>query len=222
MAGSALLPVLLLMFLFSALALGASVVVRAELAIADRFRQSAEAFHAAEAAMELAISELRPMRTWVPVLEGAGRSAYSSGAFAGSQEVPGGGTIALCCGAASVAGRLSAETAVARRPARRRVEWRPFLWAPFNALVPQDPPSRLFVVIFIGEDDEEAGVAGSGDANETIVVRGEAVDPAGLRRSVEAVIGRRSIAPPEAGAGAPPGSPGAPPVVGIVSWREVR
>ena len=221
MAGSALLPVVLLMFLLSALALGASVVVRTELAIADRFEQSARALHAAEAALEVALTDLRAMASWVPAVTGGSRSAFSQGAFAGSRPVPGGGSVSLCCDAGSLAGRLEAETSLSSVPARAQIRWRPFLWAPFDALVPQQPPSRLFVVAFIGEDEDEAGLEGSTDANETVVVRAEAVDPGGLRRSVEAVIARL---PPSGPPGAPGGAGGgAPPrPIGVLSWREVR
>ena len=57
--GSALLPVTLVLFLFSAIAVGAALVVRVELTVADRFRESAEALYAAEAALEVAVAELK-------------------------------------------------------------------------------------------------------------------------------------------------------------------
>jgi hypothetical protein len=219
--GGALLPVLLLMFLFSAIALGAAVVVRSETLVSERFRQSAQALHAADAALDIVTAELRVMTTWVPVLAGGRRSAYAEGAFAGTRSVPAGGVVSLCCGPASTFGRLKAETAVSPLPARRRVVWQPFLWSSFDALVPHDEPTRLFVVAFVGEDEEEAGVEGSGDANGTIVVRVEAIDPGGLRRSIEAVVGRRPGGPPEEG---PAGTGRVPPdpVIGVLTWREVR
>ena len=49
-AGSALLPVMLLMFLFSAIAIGMVVVVRVETTVAARFVQATQALHAADAA----------------------------------------------------------------------------------------------------------------------------------------------------------------------------
>jgi hypothetical protein len=155
------------------------------------------------------------------VLNGGRRSVYSEGVFGGSRKVTGGGTVLLCCGASSVSGRLTSETTASALPARRLVAWQPFLWAQFNSLVPQEPRSRLFVVAFVGEDEEEAGVPGSADENETLVVRAEAVDPGGTRRSVEALIARRPADEPEGGKPGEAGPPGGP-VLAVMRWREVR
>jgi hypothetical protein len=129
--------------------------------------------------------------------------------------------VSLCCGAGSLAGRLEADTSLSSVPARAHIRWQPFLWAPFDSLVPPQPPSRLFVVAFVGEEQDEAGLEGSADANETVVVWAEAVDPGGLRRSVEAVVARRiPSGPPGSPGGAGAGAPVWP--IGILSWREVR
>jgi hypothetical protein len=110
-----------------------------------------------------------------------------------------------------VAGRLAAETAGSPLPSRRAVVWRPFLWLPFDDVAPQEPASRLYVVVFVGEDDEDAG-GGAVESNGRILVRSEAVDPGGLRRSVEALIAR----PVQSGE-----EDGAPRhAVAVLSWRE--
>ena len=219
-AGSALLPVLLLMFLFTAIALGAAAVVRIEVIVAERYRQSAEAMHAADGAIDVAVSELRNIAEWTPVLNGARRSVHSQGGFGGLRTVPGGGSISLCCAADSVSGRLAAETALSASPARRLVAWQPFLWATFDSLVPRNPPSRLFVVVFVGEDEEEVGLDGNRDANETVLVRAEAVDPGGIRRVIEALVARRpvEVVAPEA----PVPGPLLRPVIGVLRWQEAR
>jgi hypothetical protein len=211
--GTALLVVLLLIFLVSAIVFSASTLVRVDLLIADRFRASAQALYAAESGISLALSELRREPTWSPVVSGLRQSPLSTGPFAGTTSVPGGGSIDLCCGNASVEGRLSAETSGSSFPARRAVVWRPFLWLPFDTIAKQMPPSRLYLVVFVAEDEEEAG-GGSVESNGRILVRSEAVDPTGLRRSVEALIGRPSFPPG--------GKGGVPDVVEILSWREVR
>ena len=87
-AGSALLPVMLLMFLFSAIAIGMAVVVRIEISVAMRFVQATQALHAADAAVALALSELRAMGDWTPVLTGAVQSVRSDGIFAGRKISP--------------------------------------------------------------------------------------------------------------------------------------
>lgn len=218
--GSALLPVLLLMFLFTAIALGAAVVVRMEVVVAERYRQATEALHAAEAAIDVVTAELRGMPAWTMVLSGARRSGYASGPFSGSRGVPGGGTIALCCGPGSVSARLNAETALSPLPARRAIAWQPFLWTAFDTLVPKDPPSRLFVIAFVGNDEAEMGAE---DENDMLLVRAEAIDPSGARRTIEAMLARRPAGESEPeGPGPGPVRPPGPPIVGILQWHEVR
>lgn len=210
--GSALLPVMLLMFLFSAIAIGMVVVVRVETMVAMRFVQATQALHAADAAVALALSELRTMSDWTPVLAGAVQSARSDGAFAGRKVLSGAGSIVVCCGSSSVSGRLEAESALAGAVARRTLQWRPFLWSPLVALLPGSPLSSLYVVVFVEDDEDEDDGNGSADVNGRVVVRAEAIQPDGLRRAVEALIERE------------PGDPlrGLAPAVRLLRWREVR
>ena len=211
-AGSALLPVMLLMFLFSAIAIGMVVVVRIEISVAMRFVQATQALHAADAAVALSLSELRTMGDWTPVLAGAVQSARSDGIFGGRKDLPGGGSIAICCGSSSVAGRLAAESALSGAVPRRTLPWRPFLWAPLAQVLPGSPLNRLYLVVFVEDDEGEDDGNGSADMNGRVVVRAEVVQPDGLRRAVEALIERE------------PGDPlrGLAPAVRLLRWREVR
>ena len=210
--GSALLPVMLLMFLFSAIAIGMVVVVRIETLVATRFVQATQALYAAEAAVAVAVSELRTLGDWTPVLAGTAQSALSDGAFGGRKALPGGGSILVCCGPASVSGRLAREVPLAGAVARRALQWRPYLWSPLPTLLPGAPPIPLYVVVFIEDDEDEGDGNPSADVNRRVVVRAEAVQPDGLRRAVEALIERD------------PGDPlrGLAPAVRLLRWREVR
>lgn len=229
--GSALLPVLLLMLLFSAVALGLSIVIRVEIAVADRFVQSAESLYAAEAGLGAALAELRVLTDWSPVLGGMHRSPLSEGAFSGSKAVPRGGEVMICCTPQSAAGRLAADTAASPLPARRAVQWQPFLWATLQALAPADPPSRFFLVVWVADDETDGDADTRIDANGVVIVRAEALAPGGLRRMVEAYVARAS-SDTEA-AGKEPDEeepeddlagelPGGPPGLRILAWREVR
>jgi hypothetical protein len=207
------------MFLLSAIAIGAATVVRVEILVADRYRQSAEAFFAADAALQSTLAELRTIADWTPVVAGTVASSLSDGAFTGSKGIPGSGAVEVCCGPQSAAGRLAAETTLAPVPARRSVAWRPFLWTTMNALAPRNPPSRVYVVAWVANDERDP--AGSvGDTNHTVIIRAEAIEAAGYRRSVEALVARQ---PPGT---APPPTPAEEAArlmaVGILRWREVR
>jgi hypothetical protein len=203
------------MFLFSAIAIAIVAVVQIETAVAARAVQSAQALYAADAAVAVTMSEMRLLSDWTPVLSGAAHSALSDGAFAGTKTVPGGGSVSVCCGPSSVSGRLARESAISAAVARRALPWRPYLWSPFAVLAPRTPPSRVYVAVFVQDDDDgedEDDGDGSADVNGRVVVRAEAVQPDGLRRSVEALIARE------------PGDPlrGLAPAVRLLRWREVR
>lgn len=215
--GTALLSVTLLMFLFSAIAFGAALVVRVEVRIAERFRQSAEALYAAQAGLEVAIGELGRLADWTPVVTGVQSSRFSQGAFAGAKAVPGGGAVDVCCGPQSLANRVTVEARMARTPTRQALEWRPFLWTTFDALVSPEVPGRLFVVVFVANDEEDAGGGGNADTNGAVLLRAEAVDPGGLRRAIECLIARSGTTDEEEESAERLARP-----IGILTWREVR
>ena len=218
-SGSALLSVLLLMFLFSAIAFGAVLVIRVEITISDRYRQAGQALYAADAGLAITGAELRALSSWTPVLSGLQPSALSEGAFTGPRNLPGGGSVILCCGAGSVSDRLATATRVSPLPARRAVQWRPFLWAPFGSLAPEDPALPVFLVVWVADDEEDGDGVATVDANGVVLVRAEAVGRGGLSRTVEAFVARRpdSAQPPESGFVA-----ATPPAIGLLRWREVR
>jgi hypothetical protein len=203
---------MLLMFLFSAIAIGMVAVVRVETFVAIRFVRATQALHAADAGVALVLAELRTMGDWTPVLAGAAQSVRADGSFGGRKVLPGGGSIALCCGSSSVAGRLSAESAVTGAIARRTLPWRPFLWSPLSALLPGPAPGSLYLVVFVQDDEDEEDGDGSVDVNGRVVVRAEAVQPDGLRRAVEALVERQPADPLR----------GLAPAVRLLRWREVR
>jgi hypothetical protein len=209
--GTALLPVMLLMFLFSAIAIAMVVVVRVETTVAARFAEAVPALYAADAALAVAVSELRELVDWSPVLAGAAQSAAADGLFTGPKAVPGGGSVDVCCGRASAAERLTRETALSAAIARRALPWRPFLWTPLARLLPRSPLTRLYVIVFVQDDEEDGDGDPGADANGRVVVRAEAIQPGGLRRSVEALIARE-------------GEPlrGLAPAIRLLRWREVR
>lgn len=220
-SGSALLTVVLVMFLFAAVALTASIVARVEILVADQYRHSSSAFFGADAGLEVVIAELRTLPDWTPVVNGTRQSAQSQGAFSGQKPVPGGGSVFVCCGPGSAAARLASDTALSPLPARQALEWRPFLWTALDALAPRDPASRLFLVVWVANDEGDRVGGGAADTNETVLVRSEALQPGGVRRIVEGLVGRH---PPTGGlySGGPVTEEERLMRVGLLRWREVR
>ena len=210
--GSVLMPVSLLLLLFSGVALGMSLVVRLELLVGDRFVQSAQALLAADAGLALASSEMRGLASWTPVLSGTAVSARSEGGVTGAKAVVGGGTVLVCCGRTSLLERLTAESAVSPVPARRAAPWRPYLWTSFGTVAAHSVRSRLFLVVFVQDDEEDGDGEGGADSNGRVIVRAEAAHADGYRRAVEAVLARVPADP----------ATGAAQAVRLLQWREVR
>jgi hypothetical protein len=209
--GSALLIVLTLTFLFSAIMIGAATVVTIETTVTGRYKDGIEALYIADAGLAVVLAELRGLPDWTPVLGGALSSSRSQGMFTGSASLAG-GTVFLCCGARSVFARLANESASSAVPARRTLGWHPYLWSSWNALAGQPGAGQFFLIVLI-QDDEQDGDRDQGtDLNGVVVARSEAVRPDGLRRSVEALVAR------EAG---DPGH-GIPVSVRVLRWGEVR
>ncbi|MGH9309423.1 MAG: hypothetical protein ACRD1U_08625 [Vicinamibacterales bacterium] len=219
-AGSAVLTVILVMVLFSAVAITAAVVVRVEILVADHYKDSVAALFAADAGLDAAVAELRTLPDWTIVVSGMRQSAHAQGPFAGRKAVPGGGSVLVCCGTDSASARLATDTALSPLPARRAVQWRPFLWTAIDALAPRDPASRYFVVVWVANDEGDRAGGASNDTNETVLIRSEAIEPRGARRIVEALLGRHPLA-----GGLYSGSVTEEERrmrVGILRWREVR
>jgi len=207
--GTALLIVLTLTFLFSALTIGAAIVVGVETTITSRYRDGTEALYIADGGLAVVLAELRTLPDWSPILQGALHSTASQGSFTGSASVAG-GTVFLCCGGRSAFERLARESAAGAVPARRTLTWHPYLWSPWNALAGQ--PGRVFVLSFVQDDEDDGDADEATDLNGVVVVRSEAIRPDGLRRVVEALVARE------------PGDPdhGIPAAVRVLRWREVR
>ena len=209
--GTALLIVLTLTFLFSALTIGAAIVVGVETTITGRYRDGTEALFIADGGLAVVLAELRTLPDWSPILQGALHSTASQGSFTGSASVAG-GTVFLCCGGRSAFERLARESAAGAVPARRTLTWHPYLWSPWSALAGQPGPGRVFVLSFVQDDEDDGDADEATDLNGVVVVRSEAIRPDGLRRVVEALVARE------------PGDPdhGIPAAVRVLRWREVR
>jgi hypothetical protein len=210
-AGSALLIVLTLTFLFSALMIGTSTVVGVEMTVTGRYRDGIEALYIAEGGLAVVLAELRGLPDWSPLLGGALPSSASQGPLPGSASVAG-GTVFLCCGGRSVVERLARESASSAVPARRTLTWRPYLWSSWNSLVGEPGAGQFFLIALLQDDEEDGDQDEATDLNGVVVVRSEAIRPDGLRRAVEALVARE------------PGDPGhgIPASVRVFRWREVR
>jgi PilX N-terminal len=217
--GVALIVVLLVTMLLSALGLSLTMVTSTERRVADSYLGGGEAFYAADAALELAAQELSRILDWSQVLDGSVTSTFIDSQVA-SQGWPGGqaqtsreATALVSCRRTScTAAELDARTS--ERPwGSNNPRWQLFAYGPVRDLSPSGTiDSSGFVAVWVGDDpsendskplvdgDDEAG-PNPGRGLLTVLVH--AYGPAS-RRVIEATVAK-------AGSG-----------VRVISWREVR
>ena len=234
----ALMAILLVMALGTALALGASV----ESTIARNFLNSSGALYAADAGLERTVGDLKAITDWNAVLSGTASSAFADGAPAGTRTLSDGRLINLAeivslanCRQASPCSSAAMDASTADRPwGSNNPRWQPFAWGPLSGLLPADdvePP--FYVVVMVGDDPSENDgdplVDGaspcppedSGSCNpgtDRLAVRAEAFGPFGAHEILEVTIARRGAGerPPDYNGGGDQAD------VRILSWRELR
>ena len=86
--GAALIFALLAMTILMALGAALVVITSTETIVAGNFRDSRQAFYAAEAAAELAVAELRTRPNWIEFVEGTERSGFVDGEPGGLRALP--------------------------------------------------------------------------------------------------------------------------------------
>lgn len=86
----ALVMTLMTMMLLAALGSALAMLAGMEARISGSYRAGAEALYAADAAVELAVEELRSLPDWVPVLDGRVTSGLVSGAAIGTHQTAAG------------------------------------------------------------------------------------------------------------------------------------
>ena len=184
--GIALVQVLLLLVLLSAAAGGAALLARVEVLTAQHQRGERDAAYAAEAMLAATLHELDVRPDWNAALAGAAPAGFADGPPAGLKQIPGGGTVDLCCGAGSLTARARADTGE---------PWVPLAWQSLRGLlnVPEAPP--YYLVAWIQDDGEEVDGDPGADTNDRVMIRAEAVTPLGSRKAIEALAERAPLDP---------------------------
>jgi hypothetical protein len=202
--GIALLQVVLLMTLVTTAAAGAALLARVEVLLAYSHQSERDAAYAAQAILAATLQELDRAPDWDAVLAGAALASFADGPAAGSKRIPGGGTIEVCCGAASMTLRARSEDGIA---------WQPFGWCSLSGLLDLADAPRYYLAAWVVDDYEDSDGNIATDANDRLMVRAEAATPLGVRRALEVLIERAAL---DAATGTR--APG----MRILSWLEVR
>jgi Tfp pilus assembly protein PilX len=224
--GVALILTLLALVLLSALGTLLTLGTSLEATIAGNYRETHEAFYAAEAGLERAMDSLAAMPEWSPAIDGSVQSSFVDGVPAGPRTMPAGGTIDLTevgnlanCRKATVCTASEMNLSTADRPwGPNNPRWTPFAYGSLRDLLPAGESDSLYYVLVMAADDpsetdndplrDEIDPAGAGAG--VVLLRAEAFGPRGAHRRVEATIARGEAL----GSGRF--------AVGVLSWRHVR
>lgn len=217
--GIALIVAMLLMVLLSALGLSLTMVTTTEARVAHSYSSGSESFYAADAALELAVSELAQQPDWNLVLDGSVSSSFVDPAAA-SRPWPGGRgrTIAEATALVTCARTTCSTTDMDARSAGRpwgpnNPRWRLFAYGPLSAMSRSGAvDSAEYVAVWVGDDPQENDDNPMVDGDEsrgtnpgrgvlTLLVHAYGISTV---RMVEATVARAANG------------------VRVVSWRESR
>jgi hypothetical protein len=201
--GTALIIALMSMMLLTALGAAVVMVTNTETMIANNHRSSQEAIYAADAAVERVVQDLLMVPRWNDVLAGTLQSSFIDGGMSTSKTLPGGGTIALCCGTNSATAQLQADTDSLNLWGGNDPQWRLFAWGPMSELLPDaNLDSPYYLAVWVADDPADAPPGAQGeigtvpdnnpalDANGVLTLHAEAIGPTGARKVVEVTVAR--------------------------------
>jgi hypothetical protein len=209
--GAALFLAMVLVVLLSAVAAVAMLAGQSETLLAANFRQGHEALYVADGALQRAVRDLTDLPDWTAILSGVATSSFADGPATGSKPLPGGGTVVLCCSAASITASLQARGNAGGDWGANTPEWRIYAWGPADAWLSADKiHSPFYAAVWVADDVGDGDGNPAADSNAMVKVMALGIGPRGARRAVQATVERVAVAP------------GLPPRVRMVSWSESR
>ena len=218
--GIALIVVLLVTTVLSALGLALTLMTSTETTIAAGYARSAETFYAADAGIEATLRELSMVADWTAVLEGSAESTFVDGSpgpralGTGAHLDLGVETGLLNCGHAGCSADEMIATTDDRPWGLNNPVWRLYAHGPIAALgAPGSVDSRAYVAVWVSDDPLDNDGQPLVDGNETnganpgkgvLQIRVQAYGPGAARRAIEVTIRR------------------VPAGIRVLSWREIR
>lgn len=219
-AGVALLMTLLSMTVLMTLGGALILLTITETTLAAAYRDGAETFHAADAAVSRAMTDLAVAGDWNDVLAGRSVSTFTDGPSGGTRALRDGTVVDLDvashmarCGRPGTCTASDMDAATAERPAGvNNPRWQLYAYGWMRDMM---PPGRIaspvYLVVWVGDDAAETDgdplLDGGGTSNPgdgVLVLRAHAYGLRGARRMVEVTVGR--------------GAAG----VRLLAWRELR
>ena len=153
--------------------------------LARTTRPPSRCLYAADAGVERAIGDLRPLATWRAVPATASGSAdFNDGVTIA--RAPDGAVLDL----AQLTARRQAESDALYPNTPDRPVWRLFAHASLNRMIAGSATAPPYVIVWIGDDLDEVDGDPATDTNDVVMIHAEAFGTRGGRRAVEATIQR--------------------------------
>ena len=175
--GAALILALLAMTILMALGAALVVITSTETIVAGNFRDSRQAFYAAEAAAELAVAELRTRPNWIEFVEGTERSGFVDGEPGGRRALPLDAPVELT----SIVNIANCNTPA---PCGGVPRWQLFAYGPLRDVAPPGASdSPFYIVSLISGGHTESGAL-------LVTIRAQAFGPRGACQALEVTVSR--------------------------------
>jgi hypothetical protein len=223
--GTAVIVALMATALMAAIAASLVLTTSTEALVAGNFRDSTEAIHAADAAIERAIADLPAVGDWNLVLSGAVQSSFIDGPLGRMRTLPDRTTLDLGqvvnlanCERASACSSDDMNAVTEQRPwGTNNPRWQPYLYGMLADVLPGGSiTSRFYVVVLAADDSAENdgdplrdGTNAENPGSGVLSLHAEAFGPSGAHQVIEATVARSGAAGPPTG-------------VRMVSWRLRR
>jgi hypothetical protein len=165
------------------MALGAALVLMTstETIVAGNFRTGRQAFYAAEAALELAIADLRASANWIGIVEGSELSRFVDGAPSGPRALPLDAPVDLTA-------VLNQANCNSPAPCAAAPVWQLFAYGPLRDLLTGGTFDSPFYIVALVSGSETA------TGEPLITVRAEAFGPKGAHQALQVTVVRTSAA----------------------------
>jgi hypothetical protein len=235
--GGAVVIVILLGSLLSAIGAGLVVLSSSDRAIAGNFQAGVRMLYAAEAVLERVVFDFVADTNWSQALSGGRRSSFSDASA--RPTAPWGGVVDLDV----LTQALQSETDSGSMWGADTPQWRLFASGSLAALGGTSHDAPVYLAVWVADDPGDRDGDPTVDANGVISVRAQAFGIGAMRRGIHVVLHRVTGDSPDSGAEAagegeaPDSGPddlahivpeddtgdlAGPVEVRVLSWREVR
>jgi Tfp pilus assembly protein PilX len=175
------IAVLMLTAVLSGLGLGLVTLTNTETAIAANYREASDVLHAADAAADCALADIRRASSFTSILSGTSAPSFRDASL--TPTTPSGGRLDL----AALTASLQAESDAATNLGTNNPRWSLFVNRSMATMV-ASPAATTYAVAWVADDPADGDNDPLRDSNGVVTVRAMAFGQFGTRKSIEVTI----------------------------------